>query len=292
MWPVGWVTSLSRQLGGVGGTVPGLAGSRHTTPGATSRKLVDGIVLCCASFPGQVPPPTGVQVKSLPLNCAVNDQPTSVPRLSMNSTWLRFPTEVWVAPFRVIAAMLTFGPASLTARPGLTPMTGCVTIRTVEQLLGLPFVAQEQLIAVRVNGAAACSAGGPVWLATSGIGPVASLTVSTVIEPVKAPLVSGASCTESAVWPELAVVKATVTGPPCGFQLEPDSDTDVPPPQPPEKLGLAASVGAAVWMVIVAEAVTARGPPTGVVLGSVTVTVPFGGVGLGTVSVPLNAGGT
>jgi hypothetical protein len=68
VFPGAWVTSLIRQLGGVGGTVPGLAGSRHTTTGDFTRKFVAGIVLCCASFPGQVPPPTGVQVNALPLN--------------------------------------------------------------------------------------------------------------------------------------------------------------------------------------------------------------------------------
>src|SRR5262245_29932717 len=103
-----------------------------------------------------------------------------------------------------------------------------------------------------------------------------------------APVALGVSVTESTVWPALAVLKATVTGPPCAFQLAPPSDTTWP--LPPEA-GLAVSV-CAPTVPKVTVAVAEMVPATGVVLGWVTTTAPVAGAGVGTVIAPCSAGGT
>src|SRR5262249_12866513 len=133
------------------------------------------------------------------------------------------------------------------------------------------------------------SAGGPVWLATSGFEPRASLTVFTMIEPLIVPLAVGVSATESTVWPALAGLKAPLTRPPRGVPVGPDSDTGKPKTQAAEA-GLAVSVGAQAQEVTVAVAKMV--PVTGVVLGWVTTTAPVAGRGVGTVIAPCSAGGT
>src|SRR5262249_7614088 len=145
--------------------------------------------------------------------------------------------------------------------------TSCWVVHGPGLFGGVPDAVQLQVDATRVNAAVAVSAGGPVWFATSGFAPSASLTVFRVIEPLMAPLALCVSVTESTVGPALAVVKATVTGPPCGFQLAPASDTTCPGPakQPPPEAGLAVSVATSVWNVTVAVAEMV--PATGVVLG-------------------------
>src|SRR5262245_17694312 len=88
-----WVTSPIRQLGGVGGTVAGLPASVHATLAAFNSKLLAGIVWW-AGVPGQAAPPAPAQLKVSLWNCAVSDQPTSVPRLSSSVIGARFPVVV------------------------------------------------------------------------------------------------------------------------------------------------------------------------------------------------------
>src|SRR5262249_12634229 len=164
------------------------------------------------------------------------------------------------------------GGPSLSVIPNGSPATLWVTNCGIVQgpvLFGAVPRAEQgaQTPGIKVNGAVADSAGGPVWLATSGFEPSASLTVFTMIEPLIVPLAVGVSATESTVWPALAVLKATVTGPPCGFQLAPDSDTGKPKTQAAEA-GPAGSGGGQAEGGTPAGGQKGRRPPAGVGVGA------------------------